>query len=443
MTSSSPAPEPPRPPGSALQRFLDERLGLASLRELLAHKTVPQHKHGFWYVWGGMVLFLFLVQVATGILLLLYYRPGPNEAYESVQFIVTRVSWGWLVRSLHSISANLLVLALLVHVASVFFLRAYRRPRELTWVTGVALFFVFITFGFSGYLLPWNELAYFATAVGTEVPRAIPGVGEFLVRLIRGGPDVTGATLSRFYGLHVAILPALTTVLLGAHLYLVQRHGMSVPRDAPERGPPMPFFPNFLLRDLIGWFVALGVAVTLIVLAPTAPMGALFPFDVLFDPKHLLELGHKADPFAPAPPGIKPEWSFLFMYQTLKLLPAKLAGVDGETIGVLCFGAGALVLVLVPFLDRGASGLPPNAFSRVGGAAVVALGLLMAALGTWSMHVLGHPLGVAGGIAAAVWIVVAVLLDGRRAGRPSLLFPALGWLTVAFIVVMTVIGRIS
>jgi len=438
MTSSSPAPESP------FRRFLDERLGLASLRELLGHKTVPQHKHAFWYVWGGMVLFLFLVQVATGILLLLYYRPGAGEAYESVQFIVTRVSWGWLVRSLHSISANLLMLALMVHLASVFFLRAYRRPRELTWVTGVGLFFVFITFGFSGYLLPWNQLAFFATSVGTEVPRAIPWVGPFLVKLIRGGPDVTGATLSRFYGLHVAILPALTTLLLGAHLYLVQRHGMSVPRDAQEKGPPMPFYPNFLLRDMIGWFVALGVLITIIVLAPTAPMGALFPFDVLFDPKHLLELGTKADPFASAPEGIKPEWSFLFMYQTLKLLPAKLAGLDGEMVGVLCFGAGALVLVLVPFLDRGASGLRPNAFSRLGGAAVVLIGLVMAGLGTWSMVVLGQPLGVAGGVLAATWIVVSVLLDLRRgAGRPSLLFPSLGWLAVAFIVVMTAIGRIT
>jgi cytochrome b6 len=438
MTSSSPAPESP------WRRFLDDRLGLAALRELLDHKRVPEHKHAFWYVWGGMVLFLFLVQVATGILLLLYYRPGSSEAYESVQFIVTRVRWGWLVRSLHSISANLLVLALLVHLGSVFFLRAYRRPRELTWVTGVGLFFVFITFGFSGYLLPWNELAYFATAVGTEVPRAIPGAGDFLVRLIRGGPDVTGATLSRFYGLHVAILPALTTVLLGAHLYLVQRHGMSVPRDVPEQRPPIPFYPTFLLRDLIGWFVALGVLVTIIVLAPTAPMGALFPFDALFDPKHLLELGHKADPFASAPPGIKPEWSFLFMYQTLKMLPATLAGLDGETVGVLCFGAGAAVLLLVPFLDRGASGLAPNAFSRLGGVAIVSLGLAMAALGTWSMHVLGYPLGVAGGVAAALWIAVSVLLDRRRRdGRPSLLFPSLGWLAVAFIVVMTAIGRIT
>jgi quinol-cytochrome oxidoreductase complex cytochrome b subunit len=451
MTSSSPAPESPRLPGpqggpgkSPLMRFLDERLGLAGLRALADHKQVPVHRHSFWYLWGGMVLFLFLLQVVTGILLLLYYRPGSAEAYESVQFIVTKVEWGWLVRSLHSISANLLMLAVLVHMASTFFLRAYRRPRELTWVTGVLLFFVFITFGFSGYLLPWNELAYFATAVGTAIPAAIPWVGDFMVTLVRGGSEVTGATLSRFFGLHVAILPAITTLILGAHLYLVQRHGTSVPRGAREKSRPMPFLPNFLLRDMIAWFVALGVLVSIIVLAPTAPMGALFPFDALFDPKHLLELGSKADPFASAPAGIKPEWYFLFMYQALKMLPAVVLGLEGEMLGVLAFGVGAAVLVLVPFLDRGASGLPSSRFSRAGGTLIVVTGLLMAALGTWSMHLLGSVTGMIGGVLAAAWIVASVVMDRRRpAGAPSLLFPSLGWLTVAFIVVMTAVGRMS
>jgi len=439
MTSSSRGPE-----GSPLRRFLDERLGLSALRDLIGHKQVPVHRHSFWYYWGGMALFLFLVQVATGILLLLYYRPGPTEAWESVQFIVTRVRWGWLVRSLHSISANLLMLVVLVHLGSVFFLRAYRRPRELTWVTGLGLFFLFITFGFSGYLLPWNELAFFATSVGTEIPRAIPVVGDFLVRLVRGGPEVTGATLSRFYGLHVAILPALTTVALGIHLALVQKHGMSVPGGVREKGPPMPFLPNFLLRDLIGWFAALAVLITIIVLAPTAPFGALFPFDALFDPKHLLELGEKADPFASAPVGIKPEWYFLFMFETLKALPADVAGLEGELVGVLAFGVGALALFLVPFLDRGASGLPPSRFSRLAGGALALFGLAMCALATWSMAHAGRWLGAAAGVAGAAWILGALLLECRRPpGSASRLVPAFGWLVVAFLVGMTVVGRLS
>ncbi len=230
--------------------WLDERLDLSALRAFVAEKTVPKHRHSVWYYMGGITLFLVGVQVATGILLLLYYRPSASEAYESVQFIVSQVQFGWLIRNLHAWSANLLILMAFVHLFSTFFLRAYRKPRELTWVTGVLLLFIMLAFGFSGYLLPWNELAFFATKVGTGSAGAVPVVGDFIVRFLRGGDDVTGATLTRFYGIHVAILPAITTVLLGAHLLFIQRQGMSVPlsvekrEKAGEKIPQEPFFPN-------------------------------------------------------------------------------------------------------------------------------------------------------------------------------------------------------
>jgi cytochrome b6 len=331
-----------RPPGrwERLRAFFEDRAGIGFVVELAKHKRVPQHRHSVWYYLGGMTLFLFGVQVGTGILLLLYYRPSAGEAFESVQFIMTRVPFGWLIRSIHSWSANLLVLAAFVHMFSVLFLRAYRRPRELTWLSGALLLFLMLAFGFSGYLLPWNTLAFFATQVGSQVAGAVPLVGHFLLRLLRGGDQVTGGTLTRFYGMHVAVLPALATVLVGAHLALVQKHGMSVPPSIEERarrsGEPVksvPFVPNFLLRDCIGWVAALGIL---------AALAALFPW----------ELGTKADPFAPAPAGIRPEWYFAWMFQTLKLLPAHVLGVEGELLGVLGFGAGALLLLLVPFLDR-------------------------------------------------------------------------------------------
>src|SRR6187399_3094628 len=150
-----------------------------------------------------MTLFLFGVQVFTGILLLLYYRPSAAEAYESVQFIVTQVPFGWLIRNIHSWSANLLILAAFAHFFSVFFLKSYRKPREMTWVSGILLLFLMLAFGFSGYLLPWNELSFFATKVGTGIAGAVPLVGDSLMRFLRGGDDVTGATLSRFYALHI------------------------------------------------------------------------------------------------------------------------------------------------------------------------------------------------------------------------------------------------
>jgi cytochrome b6 len=338
---------------SSARRWFEERFGpdpLAPLRK----KQVPLHRHTVWYYLGGMTLFLFFIQVATGILLLLYYRASPGEAFESVQFIMTKVQFGWLIRGLHAWAANLLILIAMLHMFSTFFLKAYRKPRELTWVTGCILFFLFLGFGFSGYLLPWNELAFFATKVGTEMMAAVPVIGGWLLTLFRGGEEVTGATLTRFFGFHVAVFPALTTLVIAAHLLLVQHLGMSVPpkveanyRGSSHSPATQPFFPNFLLRDLIGWYIALGVL---------AALAALDPW----------ELGVKADPFAPTPAGIKPEWYFLFLFETLKLLPAKLLWIEGEQFGVLVFAVAAGLWVLVPFLDRNPEGRSGRIFTALG-----------------------------------------------------------------------------
>jgi quinol-cytochrome oxidoreductase complex cytochrome b subunit len=334
--------------------WLDARLDLSGLRHFMAEKGVPVHAQKIWYYLGGMTLFLFMVQVASGILLLLYYRPSATEAYESVQFIVTQVEFGWLIRNIHSWSANLLIASAFAHLFSVFFLKAYRKPRELTWVGGVLLLFVMMGFGFSGYLLPWNELSFFATKVGTGIAGTVPFVGRALLRFLRGGDDVTGATLSRFYALHVAILPALSMVLVTLHLLFVQRQGMSVPtktarRLAPgERIKQMPFFPDYILRDVLVWYIALALL---------AALAAFYPW----------ELGRKADPFAPVPAGIRPEWYFLAMFHTLKLLPSHVLGIEGERLGVLGFSLAAVVLLMVPFLDRRASREEPSPmFTAIG-----------------------------------------------------------------------------
>ena len=316
-----------------LKNWLDQRLSLSAMFAMAEKKEVPLHPHSIWYYFGGMTLFLFTVQVVTGILLLLYYRPSAENAFESVQFIITEVKFGWLIRSIHSWSANLMIATLFIHMFSVFFLRAYYPPREITWVSGAVLLFIVICFGFSGYLLPWNKLAFFATKVGTEIAGVVPIVGRPVLRFLRGGDDVTGATLTRFFGFHVAVLPATATVFIFIHVLLVQMHGMHVPHKYEKTYQRMKFFPNFILRDLIGWILAIGVL---------AALAALFPW----------ELGEKADPFAPAPAGIKPEWYFLFMFQTLKWLPAKILGMDGEVLGIMAFNLIALLLFVVPFIDR-------------------------------------------------------------------------------------------
>jgi cytochrome b6 len=295
-----------------------------------------------------MTLFLFGVQVVTGILLLLYYRPSAENSFESVQFIITEVQFGWLIRSVHSWSANLMIATLFVHMFSVYFMRAYRSPREMTWASGVLLLLLAVGFGFSGYLLPWNKLAFFATKVGTEIVGVVPLIGRPMLRFLRGGDDVTGATLTRFFGFHVAVLPAITTVIIATHLVLVQLHGMSVPVGYEGKGlEKMKFFPNFFLRDLIGWVLAIGVL---------AALAALFPW----------ELGEKADPFAPAPAGIRPEWYFLFMFETLKLIPAKILSFDGEVIGILAFAVGGLVWFVLPLLDKSGERKRRLAFTLIG-----------------------------------------------------------------------------
>jgi quinol-cytochrome oxidoreductase complex cytochrome b subunit len=319
--------------------WLDDRFGWAELTAPLREKAVPIHKLSYWYFLGGITLFLFGIQVCTGILLLLYYRPSANEAFESVQYIMTRVSFGWLIRSIHSWAANLMILTAFAHMFSVLFLRAYRKPRELTWVSGMILLFLVLGFGFSGYLLPWNTLAFFATKVGTEITGQVPVVGRAMMVFLRGGEDVTGATITRFFGFHVALLPGLTTLLIALHLALVQRFGISVPPSIesqwklqPAQAREMKFFPGFFLRELMAWYVALGVLGTLAALVPW-------------------ELGTKADSFAPAPAGIRPEWYFMFMFQTLKFIPSKLWIVDGEVFGILLFGLIGFLWLLLPFLE--------------------------------------------------------------------------------------------
>jgi cytochrome b6 len=343
--------------------WLDERFHWAELIGPLKKKTVPIHKLSYWYFLGGITLFLFMIQVCTGILLLLYYRPGANEAFESVQYIMTRVQFGWLIRSIHSWAANLMILTAFAHMFSVVFLRSYRKPREMTWLSGMLLLFLAMGFGFSGYLLPWNTLAFFATKVGTEIAGQVPLIGHSLMVFLRGGEEVTGATLTRFFGFHVAVLPLLTTLLVLVHLALVQYFGMSVTPGveaswtaSPGEARQMKFFPNFLLRELMAWYIALGVL---------GALAAILPW----------ELGTKADPFAPAPAGIRPEWYFMFMFQTLKKIPAKLWFVDGEVVGILVFGVAGFLWMLLPFFDQAGRG---RGRKLIMGAGVFALSYIIA-----------------------------------------------------------------
>jgi len=388
--------------------FLVERLGREPLQRLAAEKRVPIHRFTLFYFLGGMALFLFVIQIVTGILLALHYRPAPDEAFESVRTIMTELNFGWLIRSAHAWSANLLIGVLMLHLLTTYIMRAYRRPRELTWASGVVLLGLFLAFGFSGYLLPWNRLAFFATRVGTALVGLLPVVGGQLLLWARSGKEVTGETLAQFYAFHVVILPLATLAVLGVHLYLVQHHGMSIPqtvakeRGAAENVPSMAFFPKFLLRDMVGWYVALGLL---------AALAALSPW----------ELGEKADPFGTPPEGIRPEWYFLFMYESLRQLPPRVLGIEwlnGDVVGVLLAGLAGLVVLLVPLLDwRAAQGWSRPVLNFLAAWAVAAF-LIQTAGGLGLLELRLARSALFSGLAAvALWLTWLMGTRLHRSGR--------------------------
>ena len=211
--------------------WLDERVGWRQVWDVIFLRQIP--KVNWFYTLGSATLFLAVNQAVTGILLTLYYVPTPDHAYDSVQYITTQVAMGWLIRGLHHWGASAMVVVVVLHMLRVIFYGAYKYPREVTWITGVVLLLVVIGFGFTGYLLPWDQKAYWATTVGTRIAGTPPIIGDYLLRIMRGGPDLSAVTLARFFGAHVWVLPATLALLIGAHLYLVIKIGISA---VPKKG---------------------------------------------------------------------------------------------------------------------------------------------------------------------------------------------------------------
>ena len=210
--------------------WLDERTGINRVYKTIFDRKIP--KVNWLFTLGSASLFLFSVQVVTGILLTTYYVPSPDHAYDSVQYIMTGVQFGWLIRGIHHWAASLMVLVVFLHMLRVFFYGAYKYPREVTWLTGVVLLLATLGMGFTGYLLPWNQKAYWATTVGTSIAGTVPGLGDFILRALRGGADLSAVTLTRFFAAHVWMLPIIILAVIGVHLYLVIRNGISaMPKD--------------------------------------------------------------------------------------------------------------------------------------------------------------------------------------------------------------------
>jgi quinol-cytochrome oxidoreductase complex cytochrome b subunit len=217
-----------------LKRFsewLDERFEWRKVWEAIFLRKVPHVN--WWYTLGSATLFVAVLQGITGILLTLYYVPTPDNAYDSVVYITTQLPAGWFIRGLHHWGASAMVVLTVLHLLRVFFSGAYKYPREATWLTGVVLLIIVVGFGFTGYLLPWDQKAYWATTVGTRIAGVVPVIGPWILRIMRGGDELSAVTLARFFGTHVWVLPAALATLILVHLYLVIRIGITaVPEKA-------------------------------------------------------------------------------------------------------------------------------------------------------------------------------------------------------------------
>ena len=311
--------------------FLQSRGGLTSLWRAFADEPVSVRR-AWLFTLGSAALAVFLVQLVSGFVLALAYAPTPDHAWESVKAIQTRLFAGGLVRGLHHWGASAMVVLAVLHMARTFVFGAYRRPRELNWLVGLGLLLLVLGFGFTGYLLPWDQKAYWATVVGTKVPAALPIVGPAASRLMAGGPAVGAATLTRFYALHVVLLPLLACAFIAAHLLLLRRHSHAGPMTEPD--PREPFFPFQAARDGV---VILAVVLALFWLAARHPA----PLERLADPTDTTTVP-------------RPEWYFLPLFQLLKYFKGPL-----EPIGTAVLpGLSMLLLALVPWLDRGASRRP-------------------------------------------------------------------------------------
>jgi ubiquinol-cytochrome c reductase cytochrome b subunit len=308
--------------------WLDSRTGFRAGRSHLLDERLPAGV-GWWFVTGSILLFLLGVQLVSGVVLAMYYVPSPEHAYDSVRYIMDRLPLGRVVRGLHFFGASFIVIAAVIHMLRVVLFGSYKKPREVTWITGVVLLLVILGFALTGYLLPWDQKAYWATTVTINIAGSAPFLGEQIAGLMRGGSELGALTLLRWYAAHVFLLPAALIGFVVAHLYLMRRHGISGPTvEVP--GEAKPFYPYHAVKDTIAMAVVFALLLTFALSAPVPLDSIANPSDATYVPR--------------------PEWYFLSLFQLLKYFPGPLEPVATIVIPGIVVGG----LLLLPFLDRGA-----------------------------------------------------------------------------------------
>lgn len=311
-----------------ITQFLAERIPIRSIE---THVKKPLPKHINWlFSLGAMALFLLILQAATGAFLAIYYSPSPDHAYNSVNYISKEVPFGGFVRGLHHWGASAMVIVVFLHLLRVVVYDSYKAPRELTWIVGVLLLLIVLGFGFTGYLLPWDQKAYWATVVGAKIASTVPIVGDAIGRIMKGGEEVGAVTLARFYAVHTIWLPWIVFGLVGLHLFFVRHLGSSgLPQNtSKDMDAGKPFYPEQLFEDSVAILVLFSVLVVMALVVPVPTEEIADPTDASYDPR--------------------PEWYFLFLFQLLKYFEGPL-----EVIGTFVIPTVAILLLfLVPFLSR-------------------------------------------------------------------------------------------
>ena len=369
----------PPTPKDRMLAFLEERASLSVIFRALFQHDVPGFVNPLDYL-GEATAFVFINQAITGILLAMFYNASTTPvgnataAYHSIVVIMTQVPLGWVLRGLHYWGANAMVVLVFCHMLRVFYVGAYKKPRELTWILGVMLLGVVILFAFTGYLLPWDQQSYWATMVGTDMPAYLPFIGQWLLELARGGQLLSGVTLTRFYAIHMLVLPLTLAGLLTAHVALVFKHGQSTAVEAEERGRRDPkfkktlvnFWPNAIAQmSVVMLIVALGlVALTLLFKAPL--LGPAAPLN----PSHYKPI---------------PAWYFYGIYYVIDIVGRTWPGISPILSPIVIIGLpliGVTALILVPWIDKSKSASPAARPLMIsGGLAGVAVMVILTYLG--------------------------------------------------------------
>lgn len=308
--------------------WFQERLPIdpENLREL-TNEPVPNHMKRWWFALGGTPAYLFIVQIVTGILLAIYYKPAPETAYESVRYITEEAAYGWLLRGIHKWGATFMIAAVILHQMRVYFTGAYRKPREINWMVGMTLLISTLMLGFTGYCLVFEQLSYWGAAVGANIAGGVPVVGEFMKTMLLGGDGFNEHTLPRFYILHAAVLPTLLTLLIAIHIMIIRVQGVTEFQFEEDAGEDKPkhfkFFPEHVMSELM---IGLVLMIILTALACILPA----------------HMGPKANPLV-TPDVIKPEWFFYVAFRWLKLFSG--------TVAILSTGFIVFIMFVWPFID--------------------------------------------------------------------------------------------